>query len=117
MSKKSKTLKNNTKPKTLKKMPTSTIRVVHPNAAGIDLGSEIHFVSVSPEKTEALIHDFRCFPPNLLKMVEFLKSCQVDTVALEATGVYWIPVYEILESHKIKVFLVNARHLKNVPGK
>ena len=50
-------------------------------------------------------------------MVEFLKSCQVYTVALEATCVYWIPVYEILESHKIKVFLVNARHLKNVPGK
>ena len=117
MSKKSKTLKNNAKPKTLKKMPTSTIRVVHPNAAGIDLGSEIHFVSVSPEKTEASIRDFRCFTPDLLKMVEFLKSCQVDTVALEATGVYWIPVYEILESHKIKVFLVNECHLKNVRGK
>ena len=108
---------NNAKPKTLKKIPSSSIRVIHPNAAGIDLGSESHFVSVSPEKAEASIREFRCFTPDLLKMVEFLKSCQVDTVALEATGVYWIPVYEMLESHGIEVFLVNARHLKNVPGK
>lgn len=110
-------LMSQVKPKTLKKIPRSSIRVVHPNAAGIDLGSESHFVSVAPEKAEASIREFRCFTPDLLQMVEFLKSCQVNTVALEATGVYWIPVYELLESHKIEVFLVNARHLKNVPGK
>jgi transposase len=105
------------KPKTIKKLPKSSIRIVHPNAAGIDLGSESHFVSVPPDRANESIREFKCFTADLRQMVKFLKDCHIDTVALESTGVYWIPVYDILEENNIEVFLVNARHLKNVPGK
>lgn len=105
------------KPKSIKKLPKSSIHVVHPNAAGIDLGSESHFVSVPPDRTKDSIREYKCFTDDLLKMASFLKECQIDTVAIESTGVYWIPVYEILEQNDIEVFLVNARHLRNVPGK
>lgn len=98
-------------------MPKSTIRIIHPNAAGIDLGSESHFVSVPPDRAEESIREFKCFTDDLKKMVTFLQDCHIDTVAIESTGVYWIPVYDILEQNSIEVFLVNARHLKNVPGK
>lgn len=106
-----------TEPKTLRKLPKSKISIVHPNAAGIDLGSESHFVSIPPDRTEDSIREFKCFTDDLRKMVAFLKDNHVDTVAVESTGVYWIPVYDILEQNGIEVFLVNARHLKNVPGK
>lgn len=104
-------------PKTLKKLPSPSLRVVHPNAAGIDLGSESHFVSVNPDKSDDSIREFKNFTANLHEMVEFLQSHGVDSVALESTGVYWLPVLEILENQGIEVCLVNARHLKNVPGK
>ncbi len=105
------------KPKTIKKLPKSSIRVVHPNAAGIDIGSTSHFVSVPPDRSNESIREYHCFTSDLQKMVSFLKECQIDTVAIESTGVYWMPIYDLLEKSGIEAFLVNARHLNNVPGK
>lgn len=106
-----------TQPQTLKKLPTSRIRVMNPNAGGIDLGSSSHFVSVAADRSEESIREFRCFTSDLKEMVQFLQTSGVTTVAMEATGVYWLPVYEILEEVGMEVYLVNARHLKNVPVK
>lgn len=106
-----------TKLRTIRKLPKSSINIVHPNAAGIDLGSESHFVSVPPDRCEDSIREYKSFTDDLRNMARFLKECHIDTVAIESTGVYWIPVYEMLENNGIEVFLVNARHLKNVPGK
>jgi transposase len=82
-------------------------------AAGIDIGSRSHFVAV-PEGT---VREFSTFTADLEKLAEWLISCKITTVAMESTGVYWIPVFEVLESRGIEVKLVNARHVKNVPGR
>jgi len=101
----------------LKKLPKSHLRPIHENAAGIDLGSRSHFVSVPPDRHPTSIQEFECFTSSLNQMVAFLKECQMTTIAMESTGVYWLPVYELLEASGFEVYLVNARHLKNVPGK
>lgn len=86
-------------------------------AAGIDIGSKSHFVAV-PERTDKKpVREFLSFTADLERMAEWLISCGITTVAMESTGVYWIPVFEMLESRGIEVKLVNARHVKNVPGR
>lgn len=86
-------------------------------AAGIDVGSRSHFVAV-PEGTDPqAVREFSTFTVDLERLAEWLLTCGVTTVAMESTGVYWIPVFEILESHGLEVKLVNARHVKNVPGR
>jgi len=91
--------------------------VKHPNAAGIDIGSASHFVAVRPDRGEDTVREFGCFTEDLEAMARWLLECGVDVVAMESTGVYWIAPYEILESHGLKVHLVNARHVKNVSGR
>ena len=91
--------------------------VVHPNAAGIDIGNESHYVAVPPDRDAKPVRQFACFTEDLRRMTEWLKSCGVDTVAMQSTGVYWLPVYEILAEAGLRVFLVNARHTKNLPGR
>lgn len=93
------------------------LKVVHPNAAGLDIGSEEIWAAVSPERTAEPVRKFGTFTPDLQALADWLISCGVDTVAMEATGVYWIPVYEVLEACGLRVYVVNARHLKNVPGR
>ena len=93
------------------------LSVVYPNAAGIDIGGHSHFVAVPPERCEHSVREFKSFTASLEDMAQWLKTCAVDTVVMESTGVYWIPVYEYLESCGFTVFLVNARHVKNVSGK
>lgn len=93
------------------------LSVVYPNAAGIDIGAHSHFVAVPPKRAEQVVREFGSFTDDLRQMSEWLKDCAVDTVVMESTGVYWIPVYEFLESQGFTVFLVNARHVKNVSGK
>lgn len=90
---------------------------INVNAAGVDIGSRSHFVAV-PEGVDAKpVREFSGFTGDLERMAEWLIACGVTTVAMESTGVYWIPVFEILESHGLEVKLVNARHVKNVPGR
>ena len=93
------------------------LKVIHPNAAGLDIGSEEIWAAVAPERTAEPVRKFGTFTPDLQALADWLIACGVDTVALESTGVYWIPVYEILEARGLKVYVVNARHVKNVPGR
>jgi transposase len=91
--------------------------IVNPNAGGIDVGNESHFVAVPPDRDANPVREFGCWTAALVQMAEWLQSCRIDTVAMQATGVYWIALYDILEQHGIRVALVNAQHTKNVPGR
>lgn len=90
---------------------------INPNVAGIDCGAADHFVAVPPDRDPTPVQSFKTFTSDLLRLADWLTACRVTSVAMEATGVYWIPIYEILEARGFAVLLVNARHLKNVPGR
>ena len=92
-------------------------RQIQPNAAGIDVGAYEVFVAVPEGRSQECVRSFETFTEDLEAMARWLLDCQIDTVAMESTGVYWIPVYQILEAHGLEVCLVNARHVKNVPGR
>ena len=91
--------------------------VVHPNAAGIDIGNQSHYVAVPPDRDAHPVRQFACFTEDLRRMCDWLYICGVDSVAMLSTGVYWLPVFEILAEAGFRVFLVNARHTKNLPGR
>jgi transposase len=93
------------------------LQQINGNAAGIDVGAAEIFVAVPVERADESVQVFGTFTEDLRKAADWLKKCQVDTVAMEATGTYWIPLYEILEQEGFQVYLVNARHLKNVTGR
>jgi transposase len=93
------------------------LEVMHPNAAGIDVGNSAHYVAVRPDRDPDSVRRFDCFTADLHRLAEWLQHCGVTTVAMQSTGVYWIPVYEILDARGIEVYLVNARHTKNLPGR
>ena len=95
----------------------SQLTVQHPDAAGIDVGGKSHFVAVPPDRSETPVREFGCYTQDLHEMAVWMMACGVTIVALESTGVYWIPVYEVLEAHGIAVVLVNARNVKNVSGR
>ena len=95
----------------------AAITLTHHNAAGIDIGSAAHFVAVPPERDDEPVREFASFTADLHRLADWLDACGVDTVAMESTGVYWIPLYELLESRGFTVLLVNARHVKNVSGR
>lgn len=90
---------------------------LHPNAAGIDCGSAAHFVAVPPDRDPTPVRSFPTFTADLQRLVDWLTACRVTHVAMEATGVYWIPIFEILDARGFQVILVNARHVKNLPGR
>ncbi len=92
-------------------------QIAHPNAAGIDVGGASHWVAVAPDRDDVPVREFKCFTADLEALADWLKACGIDTVAMESTGVYWIPLFELLESRGFSVFLVNARHVKNVSGR
>jgi len=95
----------------------AALTITHPNAAGIDIGSAAHFVAVPPDRDEQPVREFASFTVDLNAIADWLTACGVDTVAMESTGVYWIALFELLESRGFTVFLVNARHVKNVSGR
>lgn len=90
---------------------------VFPNAAAIDIGASSHWVAVPPHSTDAPVREFGAMTDDLNAMADWLLACGVNVVALESTGVYWIPVYEVLEQRGLKVWLVDARQVKYVPGR
>jgi transposase len=90
---------------------------VFPNAAGIDVGASSHWAAVPPHLAEEAVREFGAMTADLNALADWLLACGVDTVALESTGVYWIPVYEVLEQRGLKVWLVDARQMKYVPGR
>ena len=91
--------------------------IINVNAAGIDIGSEEHWVAVPADRDEEPVRSFGCFTADLHAMADWLEDCGIETIAMESTGVYWIPAFQILESRGFEVKLVNARHVKNVPGR
>jgi transposase len=90
---------------------------ITPDVAGIDCGATAHYVAVPPDRDAQPVQSFPTFTADLQRLAEWLTACRVTSVAMEATGVYWIPIYELLEARGFEVWLVNARHLKNVPGR
>jgi len=94
-----------------------TLEVVHPDAAGIDIGNESHYVAVPPTRDSQPVCRFGCTTSELKAMADWLKHCRIRTVAMQSTGVYWIAVYDILEEAGFEVYLVNARETKNLPGR
>jgi transposase len=90
---------------------------MHPNAAGIDIGAEESYVAVPEDRDAQPVRTFGCFTEDLHALAHWLTQCGVDTVAMESTGVYWVPLFQVLESRGFQVYLVNARHVKNVPGR
>ncbi|MDQ6480603.1 IS110 family transposase [Dyadobacter sp. LHD-138] len=90
-----------------------SLDVPNPNAAGIDIGTEMIFISVSGLP----VRKFSTFTENLIEACVYLKENKVTTVAMESTGVYWIPLYDLIEKSNIEIFVVNGAHVKNVPGR
>ena len=93
------------------------LECINENAAGIDVGSREHYVCVPDDRDAQPVRTYGCYTPDLEAMAQWLRDCGIQTVAMESTGVYWIPVYRVLEAHGFEVHLVNARHIKYVPGR
>jgi len=90
---------------------------MRPDAAGIDIGATEIFVAVPADRATENVRSFPTFTQDLYALADWLKACGIQTVAMESTGVYWIPLFQILEECGFEVCLVNARHVKNVPGR
>jgi len=95
----------------------SGLSLMHPDAAGIDIGSAAHFVAVPVDRDDEPVREFASFTADLNALADWLERCEVKIVAMESTGVYWIPLYELLQRRGFEVLLVNARHVKNVSGR
>jgi transposase len=95
----------------------ATFAVVHPNAAGIDVSDTSMLVAVSPDRVKENVKTFGCFTCDLLQIVYWLKECEIETVAMESTGVYWVQLFLLLQEYGFEVYLVNAKHVKNVTGR
>ena len=91
--------------------------LVHPNAAAIDIGATMHMAAVSADRTPEPVRSFGTFTADLHRLVDWFTECGVETVVMESTGVYWIPIFELLDASGFAVFLVNARDAKHVPGR
>ena len=104
-------------PPAKRKSSRTALTISHPNAAGIDIGSTSHFVAVPADRDDQPVREFPSFTVDLHALADWLAACGVDIVAMESTGVYWIPLFELLESRGFTVLLVNARHVKNVSGR
>ena len=99
------------------KVDWKALEVVHADAAGIDIGGKEHWVAISPDRDEQPVRCYPCFTADLERMADWLAERGVKSVAMQSTGVYWMPVFEILQQRGLEVYLVNARHTKNLPGR
>jgi len=103
--------------KTPKQLQLDGLPTIHPNAAGMDIGAELIVVAVPPDRDGEPVRAFRTFTPDLQELVAWLLACGIDTLAMESTGTYWVAIYELLEAAGIVPYLVNARHVRMVPGR
>lgn len=90
---------------------------VHPRAAAIDIGAKIHVAAVGPDRDPEPVRTFNTFTDDLHRLADWFERCGINTVVMESTGVYWIPIFEILEQRGFEVMVVNARDAKHVPGR
>lgn len=102
--------------KTESKNDEGLLRRINPNAAGIDLGARSHYVALPPDRGQP-VREFACFTQDLEGMAKWLREHRITTVAMESTGVYWVPVFQLLETRGFEVHLVSTRHLKTVSGR
>ena len=102
---------------TCKPMQPSDMKAQDRKVAGIDIGAETHYVAVPADSSDEPVRSFGCFTADLHQMAGWLRDCGVESVAMESTGVYWIPVYEVLEQYGFELSLVDARQVSNVPGR
>src|SRR5438128_2649872 len=93
------------------------LEVIHPDAAGIDIGNEFHYAAVPPSRDNQPVRRFGCTTAELKAMATWLQQCGIGTVAMQSTGAYWVAVYDILEQAGLEVYLVNSRDTKNLPGR
>ena len=100
-----------------KKAGAPMLHCLNPNAAGVDIGATEIYIAVPADRDAQAVRHFATFTEDLHAAADWLKACNIETVAMESTGVYWIPFFQILEARGFTVFLVNARHVKNVPGR
>jgi hypothetical protein len=101
----------------LSQIDVNSISIINPNAAGIDIGGSSHFVAVPKDRDQTNVKEFGCFTADLQEMVCWLKKCKIETIAMESTGSYWIPVFEILDRAGFQVMLVDAHQFKNSKGR
>jgi hypothetical protein len=109
--------KRKSNPKSDQKTGASLLSCLNLNAAGVDIGATEIYIAVPGDRDPQPVRCFSTFTEDLHAAAAWLKACQIETVAMESTGVYWIPLFQILEARGFKVFLVNAHHVKNVPGR
>jgi transposase len=93
------------------------LEIVHPDCAGIDIGKSRHYVAIDPERSATSVRSFGAFTDDLESLAQWLRECGIRIVAMESTGVYWIPVYEVLDRAGFEVHLVNPRATKQVSGR
>lgn len=96
---------------------SSSLKIVNPDAAGIDIGATSHFVAVPEGRDKQIVKEFPCFTSDIQQMIQWLRKCLIKTVVMESTGSYWIPVFEMLDQAGFEVKLVDAHHIKNVRGR
>ena len=100
-----------------RKSKKQRLQIIHPHCAGIDIGSSEHWVAIDPEKATDPVRSFSSFTDSLNEMADWLESLGIEIVAMEATGVYWIPLYELLDQRGFDVRLVNSRSTRQVTGR
>jgi transposase len=93
------------------------MHVLQPNSAGIDVGATEIYIAVPDDRSSKPVRRFDTFTDDLHEAAKWLKECGIESIAMESTGVYWIPIFQILDTYGFDVILVNARHVKNVPGR
>jgi len=109
--------KRHSKGREVKVVSLDSLKQLNLNAAGLDVGDDEIWVCVPEDRDESSVRVFRTFTVDLYALADWLAECSVDTVAMESTGVYWIPVFEVLEARGFEVYLVNARHVKKMAGR
>ena len=103
--------------KASKRVNLQSLPILNPDAAGIDVGAKQHLVAVPADRDPRPVRTFEAFTPELHELAEWLKRCAIRTVALESTGIYWLALYEVLEQYGLEVRVINARHVRHVPGR
>ena len=100
-----------------KRAKAPILSIAYPDACGIDIGATSHFVAVPSDRDDEPVREFPAFTADLEHLMQWLRRCRISAVAMESTGVYWIPLFEMLDAAGFEVHLVNARHVRNVPGR
>jgi transposase len=95
----------------------TALPIVHLTAAAIDVGARMHVAAVGADRTAEPVRSLGTFTTDLHRLVDWFAECRVETVVMESTSIYWIPIFELLEARGFEVFLVNARDAKHVPGR